>query len=292
MSALPKKMGGVAPPQRILVWSLVLLAAQGVRAAELQPKTLEGWEASVRFTEQRIAGELDKGPTFLGIDFLSPNESRSVRTLLRNGGVFIRKMTTVDGTGQEIQVKDGMVHHWMGAIFVPGVDLDSLIRWVQDYDHHEKYFKEVEKSKLLSRDHATFKIFFRLRRKKIITVFYNTEHTAIYRQHDPRRVSSHSLTTKIAELDDPGTPGEKEKPIGNDSGFLWRLNSYWRFQEEDGGVVVECESISLSRSIPFGLGWLVKGYVESVPRESLENTLTSLREGSKKTIRAGALDTR
>ena len=70
--------------------------------------------------------------------------------------------------------------------------------------------------------------------------------------------------------------------MGNDSGFLWRLNSYWRFQEENGGVFVECESISLSRAIPFGLGWLLKGIIESVPQESLESTLTSIREGVTK----------
>jgi hypothetical protein len=61
---------------------------------------------------------------------------------------------------------------------------------------------------------------------------------------------------------------------------MWRLNSYWRFLERDGGVVVECESVSLSRSIPYGLGWLVRQYVASVPRESLESVLTSIRDGA------------
>jgi len=89
----------------------------------------------------------------------------------------------------------------------------------------------------------------------------------------------------IAELADAGTASEKEKPVGDDSGFFWRLNSYWRFKQENGGVFIECESISLSRSIPFGFGWLVKGYVESVPRESLEGTLTSIRQGVAETAR-------
>ncbi len=45
---------------------------------------------------------------------------------------------------------------------------------------------------------------------------------------------------------------KREKPEGKDRGFLWRLNSYWRYQQVDGGVLVECESLTLSReSRPF-----------------------------------------
>ena len=175
-----------------------------------------------------------------------------------------------------------MIHHWFGAIFVPDVKLQALLRWIQNYDDHHRFFKEVESSKLLSRDGNTFKIFLRFVRKKVVTVHYNTEHTAIYRPHREGVESSRSFTTKIAEIQDPGTDKEMEKPIGDDSGYLWRLNSYWRFREQDGGVVVECESLSLSRSIPFGLGWMIKGFVESLPQESLESTLVSIRDGVHK----------
>ena len=257
----------------------ILLAAQGVRGAELRPPTLAAWENYIRLTEQRIAAELEDGQKGLPTDFLNDSDPRATRSLLRNGQVYIRRVKTTDRNGKDIPVPDGMVHHWLGAIFVPEVALDPLQRWLHDYDRHERYFQEVEKSRLLAREGPEFRIFYRLRRKKVITVYYNTYHTVIYRQQDARRSSSRSFTTKIAQLDNPGTASEEEKPVGNDSGFLWRLNSYWRFQEEDGGVFVECESVSLSRSIPFGLNWLIKGYVESIPRESLENTLTSIRDG-------------
>jgi hypothetical protein len=245
---------------------------------------LEAWETYIRLTERRIAAELNDGQKVLTTDFLA--EARPIRPLLRNGQVDIRRYQTTDGGGKEISVPDGMIHHWLGTMFVPQTTLPSLLQWLQDYDQHERYFLEVERSKLVSRDGPEFKIFYRLRRKKVITVYYNTLHTVVYRERDPKRASSRSFTTRIAQLDQPGEPGEKEKPVGNDSGFLWRLNSYWRFQEEDGGVFVECESVSLSRSIPFGLSWLVKGYVESIPRESLEGTLTSIRNGIGK--RSGA----
>lgn len=266
---------------------LLLLGVEQARGADLQPKTLAAWERYVRLTEQRVATELQDEERFLAIDFLHASPPQPVRPLLKKGQVHIQKLKTLDGGGQEIPVDDGMIHHWIGAIFVPQVNLEELIRWVQDYDHHQEYFQEVEQSKLLERNGPEFKIFFRLRRKKIITVFYGTYHTVIYRYHDARRVSSHSVTTKIAELDNPGTASETEKPVGKDSGFLWRLNSFWRFQEAEGGVFVECESLSLSRSIPWALSWLIKGYVESVPRESLESTMTSIRRGVQKKVRSG-----
>ncbi|MFQ5817462.1 MAG: hypothetical protein ACE5H2_05840 [Terriglobia bacterium] len=267
-----------------------LPATQEVRGAELQPQTVAAWETYVRLTEQRITAELDEGQRFLVTDFMSASESQRVRALLKRGGVYIRKMEIRDEEGRKMKVAAGMIHHWIGCIFVPDVSLSSVLDWVQDYDHHHRYFKEVERSKLLSREGDRFKIFFRLRRTKIITVFYNTDHTAIYRHRDARRVSSRSFTTKIAQLENPGTSAEKEKPVGNDSGFLWRLNSYWRFQEEKGGVLVECESISLSRAMPLGLGWLIKSFVESVPRESLQNTLVSIREGINKKVGSGVPD--
>ena len=263
-------------------WVALSLAAHSVSAAELHLRTVQAWEEYVRVTEKRVAGELADGHRFLATDFLSDDESRSARSLVRSGQIYIRKMHSAGGG--ELRVNGGMIHHWLGSVFVPGVKLGSLMRWIQDYDHHDRYFAEVERSKLVSLDGSTYKIFLRLRRKKIVTVVYNTDHTVVYRYHDAARISSRGSATRIAEIDDPGTPAEKENQVGNDRGFLWRLNSYWRFQEEPGGVIVECESVSLSRSIPPGLGWLIRGYVESVPRESLENTLISIREGSQKTV--------
>ena len=118
--------------------------------------------------------------------------------------------------------------------------LSGLLEWIQDYGKHEKYFKEVVRSRLLNRDGDAFTIFYRLKRKKVITVHYNTEHEVLYRRHDSKRVSSASHATKIAELDNAETPEESEKPVGNDHGFMWRLNSYWRFQQVGDDVVISC----------------------------------------------------
>ena len=89
------------------------------------------------------------------------------------------------------------------------------------------------------------------------------------------------MATRIAEVADADQPGEHEKPIGQDGGFLWRLNSYWRFEEKDNGVYVEVESISLTRDIPTGLGWLIKPFITGIPRESLLMTLGSMRTAAE-----------
>lgn len=254
-----------------LAGELPAAGAAGALGAELKPVAVAAWEKYERLTEARIGQELAK------------------ETAERPGaGVDIRRLRTVDENRKPIEASSSMIHHWKGTVLVPAARLDEVLRFVQNYDRHQEFFKEVEKSKLESREGNTFKLFYRLKRTKVLTVVYNTEHTVIYSLKDARNASSRSVATKIAELDSPGTKDEHEKTAGQDRGFLWRLNSYWRFSERSDGVLVECESISLSRGIPAGLGWLIKGYVESVPRESLMNTLVSLRDGIKKRQRSAA----
>ena len=100
-----------------------------------------------------------------------------------------------------------------------------------------------------------YRIFLRLLKKKVITVQLNTEHEVKYTQTRAEAMGvSASATTKIAEVENPGKPDEREKPAGTGEGFLWRLNTDWRFEERDGGTWVECQASSLTRDVPFGLG--------------------------------------
>jgi len=266
---------------RILVglFLVVVTGTSEASAAKLKPKTLEKWQMYEQLTEKRINGELAGGGAFRVLDLKTPEERDRIRKKLKDGGVHTEKMRTPDAKGEEIEVSDGMIHHWIGAIFIPKMTLSTLRPWLQNYDRHADYFADVEKSKLLSRNGENFRIYLRLVRKKLITVRYNTEHSVVYRDHSATRLSSRSVATKIAEIADAGSATEKEKTPGDDSGFMWRLNSYWRFEETDGGVIVECESISLSRSIPFGFGWIARSFVESVPQESLNGMLVGIRDG-------------
>ena len=261
---------------------IVMVFPLNAASATLRARTLAGWENYVSATERRIGREMENASEFLILDSLPEKTREQVQRSLDRGEVYVAKRQTRNDAGKEIHVDSGMIHHWYGAVFVPNTNLRDVLRWVQNYEHHAEYFRDVERSRLISRNGNDFRIFLRLTRKKVVTVHYNTEHSVTYTDRGYggyRRISSRSIADRIAELENAGSTGESEKTPDDDSGFLWRLNSYWRYEERNGGVVIECESISLSRSIPFALGWLIRPFVESVPRESLTGMLESIRDG-------------
>jgi len=268
-------MRGTAGAAAVLV---VLVGATPAFPAELKAQTVAAFDRYVQVTEQRMKGD----PQFLWVDRLPASQQRAVLEALRRGELVIDGLATRQG-GKEIDIPDGMVHHWIGVVFVPGTTVDKALSLLQDYDHHAQiYAPAVAASKLLSRDGNNFRVYLRFMMKKVITVVVNSEHDARFTRDGPNRASSRIYSTRIAEVESPGTPSERERPVGNDGGYLWRLYSYWRVLERDGGTYVQCESISLTRDIPMGFGWLVRPFVTSIPRESLEFTLTTTRNVLRK----------
>jgi hypothetical protein len=251
--------------RRHAVAVLVLLAVAPARAAELKPATVAAFDRYVRATEARMAGELSASDRFIRAGRLTPGE------------LLIERLRTHDG-GKEIDVPDGLIHHWVGVAFVPGATVDRAVALLQDYDRHADIYKpNVARSKTLSRDGDVFRVYLRFFMKKVIAVVVNSEHDARFFRPARDRAHSRIYSTRIAEVESPDTSREREKPVGNDSGYLWRLYSYWRFLERDGGTYVQCESISLTRGIPTGFGWLIGPFVTSIPRESLTFTLETTR---------------
>ena len=242
-------------------WILpVLLLANGLYARDLAPRTSEAFDQYVRQTEQK----LDARGNFLWAD-ASPDRARRIKA-----GEIVVEPTSPK---PEIAVPDGLIHDWTGSAFLPGVTLEQTLALVRDYDHHKQYFRpEVVDSRILSHDGNDYRIYLRLLKKQVLTVVLDTEHDVRYRPIDAHRWRSDSHTTKISELSDG-----KPMPPGTGHGFLWRLNSYWRFEERDGGTWVECQAISLTRNIPTGLGWMIDPIIRKLPRESLANTLKETR---------------
>ncbi len=174
---------------------------------------------------------------------------------------------------------DAKIHHWAGAIYIPKTTVAAVVKRMQEYAGREmEFYQEVKSSKLLERNGDRLKVFMRLQRDAgIVSAEYNTEHAVEYRMLDSARATSRSVSLKIAELDQPGTPGERELPPGHDRGFLWKLNAYWRFEQSGDGVLIECESVSLSRGVPWLVRPIASPIVNRIARESLERTLRSLR---------------
>jgi hypothetical protein len=249
------------------------VAGTTAAGAELQPRTIAAFERYARATEAQQRA----WSSFLWLDTRPPAEARAFRQSLRSGGLLIERLTAREA-GRSIDIPDGLVHHWMGTVFVPGATLENAVALLQDYDDHARvYSPAIVQSRLLSRDGDHFTLFLRFSMTKVITVVVNTEHDARFRREGPDRVSSRIVTTRVAQVEEAGRPTEHELPVGHDGGYLWRLNSYWRFLERDGGTYVQCESISLTRGIPFGFGWMIRPFVTSIPRESLEFTLNTTR---------------
>ena len=255
-----------------LIWLATSLPVQALApASELKPATVAAFDNYSRQLEARHDVDLSAGAPFLWVDTLPEAARKANSDKLARGEVVMQQLARPD-------CPDGIIHHWIGTIFIPGATLPQTLRLLQDYDHHSIYYSpEVTASKQLSQTGDEYKIFLRFRRKKVITVVLNTNHTVRYTTMGPTRAISRSVSTRIAQADEADQPDGPEKPIGNDGGYLWRINAYWRFEQKDGGVYVQCESISLSRTIPAVVRWFVAPIVDGITRESLAFTLTATR---------------
>lgn len=273
----------------LAVSSASLLASPAHATVDLRDKTVEAFDHYVHLTEARMAEEVKGGAnSFLWLDQLPEARRQAAREQLREGRVIVEHLETRED-GKRIKVPDGLIHHWVALSFIPGVTLKQTLALMQDYDDHARVYKsDVQRSKLLSADGNHFRVFLRLHRKAIITAVFNAEFDIIYFAPQPTMAYSRSYSTRIAELENPDQPDERERPVGHDSGYLWRLYSYWRFEEKDGGVYAQVESIALSRTIPFLFAWLVNPLVKSIPREYLTRVMDSLREAVVQKSRAGA----
>ncbi len=258
-----------------LAFAYVLPESAG--GAELKQETTEAFNQYVRATEDRMAEELRDGRTFLWVDTFPELQRDRLYAQLRQGEIVIERLETLERE-KRIKVPNGLIHHWIALGFTPGVTLRQVLAFMQDYDHHEGIYKpDVLRSRLLIANGNYFKVHLRLHQKAIITAVFNAEFDVSYFPLDENRAHSRSYSTRIAELENPDRSDEREKPIGKDRGFLWRLYSYWRFEEMDGGVYIQLESVALSRSVPALLAWAVNPLLKSIPREYLSRLLTSTR---------------
>lgn len=245
-------------------------------AADLQPATDAAFNHYVQLTEARMNTELESGP-YLWVDAMPKASREKAYAELVQGRILVEQGHTTDN-GRDLKIPSGMVHHWVALAFIPGGTLDQVLPVVQDYDHHDViYAPDVSRSKLVSRSGNDYHVFLQLRRKAIVTVVLNTEYDIRYRWDGADRASSWSHSTRIAEVDNAGQPDERELPADDSHGYLWRLDTYWRFEQKDAGVYVQVESIGLSRGIPWLFAWLIKPLVRKLPSAVLSDLLRATR---------------
>jgi hypothetical protein len=126
---------------------------------------------------------------------------------------------------------------------------NSALAVVQDHTRHSEISKpEVASALVRSHSGGDSTVYMRIIKSKFfLSDVLNTEHDIHFIPIDPKHVYSCAYSTRIAEVNDPGSPKERELPVGKDRGLLWRLYGYWFYEERDGGVFVECESVTLTR---------------------------------------------
>ncbi len=236
---------------------------------QLKEPTLLAFVGYINNAEAAMEQTLHEGP-FLWSEAVA-ERAQAVRK-----GKVVAQLWSEPGP---VTVPDGLIHDWIGAAFIPGKTVNDTLTLVQDYDNHKNIYKpEVIASSLISRQGNDFQIYLRVLKKKIITVVLDTNHDVHYSSLDPQRWSCRSYTTRVAEVEGAGSAKEKVLPPDTGYGYLWRLYSYWRFQEMHEGVYIQCRAISLTRDVPTGLGWVVHPIIAKLPRESLIHTLTATRQ--------------
>jgi hypothetical protein len=248
---------------RLFFSAFCLLAAQPrLPSVKLAPAAAAGFDRYVEQAEARIGAA----------------EVRN--TGLRGGEPRIES----GAAGGGVKVPGGMIQDWVGGMFMPGATLAQVQAVLRDYANYKKFYqpKVIESKEIkagqLSQSGDEYDVFLRLNEEHLLTVILNTTYHVRYSMPDAQHLIVTSRSTRIAEVKDPDKSYDEELTVGHDTGFLWRLNSYWRFQAADGGVYARCEAISLSRDVPLGLGWMLKGLLETLPKESMMNTLGGTRD--------------
>ncbi|MGH9717043.1 MAG: hypothetical protein ACRD4R_10005 [Candidatus Acidiferrales bacterium] len=242
--------------------------AQNAAAAGPSPQALAAFNQYVAHAESQIRQEERAQDSFLGLQAFPAPNAADIEARLRRGEIVI-----TSGGISPAEVPGGLIHHWIGIVFIPRATIADVFAVLQNYDQMARYYSpDVAASHLVKRHGDDFRISMRLREHKIITVMLDGLYDVTYGRLDPDHQFSVSRSMQMVEVS--GDKGGDDP----DHGFLWRTNAYWRCQQADDGTFVEFESISLSRNVPTGWGWMIEPFIREIPRESLLFTLRATRK--------------
>jgi hypothetical protein len=251
-----------------LAYTFLFVSAAGIASAvELTSDSVAAFDSYIAdFESHRLAAER----------FLTSDADPAHHQQLLRGDIVIEP----GKHNGETELKAGIIHDWVGGVFIPSTTLDKVLGIAQDYSHQKDfYWPDIADSRVRWRRGDDFDVYARIVKSKLlVTDVLNTESEVHFTRVGAHRVICRSYSTRIAEVANPGTSKERELPVGKDRGLLWRLYGYWFFEERDGGVYAEYESITLSRNIPFGMGAVLGPILHNVPAESLRTSLERTRK--------------
>jgi hypothetical protein len=246
---------------------LALTAAHHRAMAEPTPAAVSAFDDYVHSVESRLAQQHESRNGFLAPPLTAQDEQR-----LRKGALIIEPITPLTG----LPLSGALLHDWRGTAFAAGAKAADFERLMRNINAYPQYFSpQVLQAKVISQQGDHLQALMRIRQKHVLTVVLDTSYDITFGRLDAQRGYSISRSTKISEIDSPGSANEHALSPSDEHGFLWRLNSYWTYEERNGGLYLQIESVSLTRAVPSGLNWIIQPFIEKIPRESLEFTLRS-----------------
>jgi hypothetical protein len=196
---------------------------------------------------------------------------------LKRGETVLAKLETREG-GKEIPVKDGLVHHWVATVLLPGVKIDRAMAFVGDYAKYPQSFAPlVTRASLSSHAEGRDVVAMRTSVKKVVTVIIDGDYVIDYRRLSPSRFISTMVGTNLQQVTDAGLKTERRDPVEQTSGYLWRYKMYCAMEERAEGTYNQCESLTLTRDVPALVSWIVGPFVTGIPRDSLSVMVTAAR---------------
>ena len=258
----------------IILWLLFVgmlmlpwTAANAQPKTKLLPQTIQSFDRYIQKIDKEYQLILSGKKPFLWVN----QQDREVQRRVRQGEILIVK------NRENVEVPGGIIHIWGVSSFMPETTVEKVVELLRDYNRHKDVYPSVADSRLLEAKGDVVKGYLRFIYKKVLTAVLNTEHESRLIKLGKGKYCIQVKSTRIAKVVNPGKASEQELPVGEDSGFMWRLNTYWALLQEKDGVFVECGTVTLTRNIPYGLGWLIRPFIESIPRDSLEEVVQATR---------------
>ena len=266
-------------PRTVQAILFVVLAPALSQGTELKEQTVEAWDAYIRAANELVKERADGHKSFLWVDE-KPERVQRVRA----GEVLVTPMES----DNPHKVPHGLIHDWIGAMFLPNAKLDDVLRVLDDYDRYKDFYKPlVVKSKLVERTTDHEKVTLMMMKKAFsVTAAVETDNEVRIVRPDANRAYSLSDSVRVQEIAHCGQPDEHAFPEGRGPGYVWREFSVSRFEQRDGGVYVEMETMAMSRGIPVMLRWMITPLVENLPRQIMLATLTDTRDAVNEETKA------
>ena len=262
-------------PRQIVAILLLLSISCVANTAQLKQQTVDEWNQYILATQGQIDKRVSGKTPFLWLDTLPDGRTRA-----RNGEIIVAPFD--EHTPKH--VSGGLVHHWIGATFIPGAKMKDILSVIRDYPHYKDFYAPTVIASTLTvgqpppvGEADRFVLRFH-NQAEVAKSALDATYSATYVQLDPLRGYAVAHTTQVQEIDHYGEASQRTLPVGTGNGYLWQLYATTRFVEADGGIYIEAEGIALSRDIPVAVRFIVDPIVRRISRDALH---TSLEQTSK-----------